>query len=204
MIRFGPYEFKLAETPDELDQVHRLNYRTFVQEIPQHQDTGSGRLVDKFHAKNTYHIALRRSRMVGMISTHDQPPFSIADRLPDPSVLSRTGVRPLEVRLLAVEPGERSSNVIPGLFYCIYHAARATGHTHFVISGVLEQQNFYSHLGFEPLGPVVGTGRASFIPMWATLDRVEGALERTMRLWSKRLERHANAGEPAAMEATGT
>src|SRR5262249_21393962 len=77
------YFLKRALTTEKNKQTHRLNYRTFVTEIPQHHDTGDGRLVDKFHAKNIYFIAMRRDRVVGMISLHDQPPFSVADRLPD-------------------------------------------------------------------------------------------------------------------------
>src|SRR5215472_4314135 len=98
MYRDGGYLFKRAETPEEFEQIHRLNYRTFVAEIPQHHDTGDGRLVDKFHAKNTYFIAVRHGRVVGMISVHDQPPFSVADRLSDPSLLTHPDSRPLEVR----------------------------------------------------------------------------------------------------------
>src|SRR5438552_4152975 len=68
MFRVGRYTFKRAETAAEVEQVHALNYRTFVQEIPQHPDPGDGRLVDKFHPKNGYFVALRTGRVVGMIS----------------------------------------------------------------------------------------------------------------------------------------
>src|ERR1044071_5251678 len=44
-FRIGPYTFKAADTEDEIEQVHRLNYATFVREIPQHADPGDGRLV---------------------------------------------------------------------------------------------------------------------------------------------------------------
>src|SRR5689334_643497 len=115
MLHAGRYVFKMADAPHEFEQIHRLNYQTFVGEIPQHTDNGAGYLVDKFHDKNTYLIALKDDQLVGMISTHDQPPFSIADRLPDPSILAIPGARPLEVRLLAVKPTERHSNVFSGL-----------------------------------------------------------------------------------------
>jgi len=57
-IQFGRYTFKRAETVAEFEQIHALNYSTFVREIPQHEDPGDGRLVDKFHAENTYLICL--------------------------------------------------------------------------------------------------------------------------------------------------
>src|SRR5262245_14530895 len=96
MFHAGRYAFKLADTDEELEQIHRLNYRTFVEEIPQYPDASGGRLVDKFHAKNTYFIALVDARVVGMLSVHDQPPFSVAGRMRDPSLLERPGRRPLE------------------------------------------------------------------------------------------------------------
>lgn len=50
--------FKVADTPAEFEAIHALNYRTFVEEIPQHAPNAERRLVDKFHAENTYLIAL--------------------------------------------------------------------------------------------------------------------------------------------------
>ena len=102
MMQSGRYTFKRADRACEFDQVHALNHSTFVREIPQHEDSGDGRLVDKFHEKNVYFIALRDERVVGMISIHDQRPFSVAGRLPDPRVLESPGMRPLEIRLLAI------------------------------------------------------------------------------------------------------
>src|SRR4051794_31515336 len=99
MLRLGRYSVKLAETPAEFEQVHRLNYRTFVQEIRQHADLGRGALVDKFHDKNIYILALRDGGVIGMLSAHDQPPFSITERLPDPNMIRQPGMKPLEVRL---------------------------------------------------------------------------------------------------------
>ncbi|MBR0598730.1 hypothetical protein [Sinanaerobacter chloroacetimidivorans] len=38
--------------------IHRLNYKTFAEEIPQHPSNGRQLLVDKFHQENTYIIAM--------------------------------------------------------------------------------------------------------------------------------------------------
>src|SRR5258705_12712928 len=44
--------FKIAGDNWEFEAVHRLNYKTFVEEIPQHARNPDQRLVDKFHAEN--------------------------------------------------------------------------------------------------------------------------------------------------------
>jgi aspartate aminotransferase-like enzyme len=196
MIRVGPYTFKLADSPAEFEQIHQLNYRTFVREIPQHADTGSGELVDKFHDKNTYFIALRGGRLVGMLSAHDQPPFSVADRLPDDSVLRGPDVRPLEVRLLAVESTERHGMVFTGTCYLLLRHAREHGHTHLFISGVGDRIELYEHLGFEPLGPAVGHGNARFVPMAVALPRLEAKLRRTIDRVENRVARDQPRREP--------
>ena len=43
--------FKFASEDWEFELIHRLNYRTFVEEIPQHKASPTHRLVDKFHAE---------------------------------------------------------------------------------------------------------------------------------------------------------
>ena len=53
-----PLVFKFATEDWEFELIHRLNYKTFVEEIPQHQASPAQRLVDKFHAENTYLICL--------------------------------------------------------------------------------------------------------------------------------------------------
>jgi aspartate aminotransferase-like enzyme len=183
LLQVGHYVFKMAETKQEFEQIHRLNYQTFVGEIPQHADTGAGVLVDKFHTKNAYFIVLRDGRVVGMVSLHDQPPFSIADRLSDPGILTRPGTRPLEVRLLAIEPDERNSHLFFGLVNVLYDYALRHGYTHMFISGVVERQDMYERLGFVPLGPAVGSGRASFIPMVLTVGQLPLRIERIKKLW---------------------
>jgi hypothetical protein len=100
---FRGYQFKLAESPDEIEQIHRLIYRTFVVEIKQHADSGDERLVDKFHHKNRYLVAVRRGQVCGMVAVHNQPPFSVSDAIPTHGFLERLGPGVLEVRLLTVE-----------------------------------------------------------------------------------------------------
>jgi hypothetical protein len=48
--------FKIATEDWEFEQIHVLNYKTFVKEIPQHSVNKEKILVDKFHADNSYCI----------------------------------------------------------------------------------------------------------------------------------------------------
>ena len=186
MFQVGGCMFKRASTEDEIEQIHRLNCRTFVEEIPQHDDPGDGRLVDKFHDRNVYLIALREGKVIGMLSVHDQQPFSTASRLADPSIISRPGTNPLEVRLLAVEPGMRRGVVFGGLAWMVYLYCRERSYTHLFISGVEERLDLYRHIGFSPLGPAVQDGAARFVPMMAVVDELPGFHERFVQLWTKR------------------
>ena len=212
MLRIGNYLFKRAETSQEFEEIHRLNHRTFVEEIPQHEGTENGLLIDKFHDKNSYFIVLRGGRLVGMLSTHDRVPFSVADRLPDPRILAQPDIRPLEVRLLAIEPTERNSMLFFGLIWCQYEYAKAAGYTHIFISGVQERVELYESLGFVALGPAVPSPphrsvmalspgrvatsglhsegveqrRAVFVPMVFNVGQLPERMERLKKRWETR------------------
>ena len=75
--------FKIASEEWEFEQIHRLNYRTFVEEIPQHQRNAEGRLVDKFHAENIYIVGLDAGRVVAMVALRGRRPFSLDQKMPD-------------------------------------------------------------------------------------------------------------------------
>ncbi len=172
--------FKPADSAAEREQIYALNYQAFVHEVPQHADTGNGRLVDKFDGKNCYVVALRHQRVVGMIAVHDQPPFSVADRLSDPRTLDRLGSRLLEVRLLAVERAQRGGPVLPGLLWTVYDLARRGGYSHMLISGVVERLDLYDRMGFHALGPPIPCGRSAFVPMALSLDEMPNRVRRLL------------------------
>jgi aspartate aminotransferase-like enzyme len=58
-----------------------------------------------------------------------------------------------------------------------------------LISGTTRQQRFYRHLGFEPFGPLVGSGDARFQPMYLT---VEAAMRQSP--WVQALRADASEG----------
>lgn len=156
---------KRADTASEFEQIHRLNYRTFAEEIGQHDRDGSGVLIDKFHDKNLYYIAVDGGRVIGMVAAHDQPPFSIESRLADRSILDRLGGPLLEVRLLALESESRNSMLFVRLLWELYKHARDSGYSHVIIAGVTERKELYERIGFRALGPAVASGDAMFTPM---------------------------------------
>src|SRR5207253_2433371 len=79
----GRLEFRIAAADAEFEQIHRLNYRTFVEEIPQHAPSAERRLIDKFHPENTYLIAVLDGTLVGMLAVRDRRPFSLDQKLAD-------------------------------------------------------------------------------------------------------------------------
>ena len=195
-LRVGRYVVKLAETEEEWAQLHHLNCQTFAHELSQHDDPGNGRLVDKFHDKNIYFAAFDQGRAVGMLAVHDQPPFSITDKMADPARLEQLGSRQLEVRLLAIEPAHRHNELFAGLLFAVYEFAHHAHYTHMLISGVVDRQRMYERIGFRPLGPPVYSGGVRFVPMAVRLDqfphRIVARADRLRaRLSALSLERHA-------------
>jgi len=177
-LTLGRYTFKIAETPDEIEQVHRLNYETFAEEVGQYPESGSGQLVDKFHEKNTYFVAIEDGKVVGMMATHDQPPFSVAARLADPHLLDRLGTRLLEARLFAIRPDKRMGPVTRGVLWLVFEYGLANNYSHLIISGISSRCRMYERMGFRPLGPAVRDGDAEFVPMAMSLKRVPNNIAR--------------------------
>ena len=75
--------FKSATEDWEFEEIHRLNYKTFVEEIPQHNPSPARRLVDRFHAENTYLICLCGHKLAGMLAVRGNRPFSLDQKLPN-------------------------------------------------------------------------------------------------------------------------
>ena len=161
-------DFKIATEKEEFEQIHKMNYETFVEEIPRYEPNPTGILVDKFHKDSAYIICLNNGDMLGMVSILGKRPFSLDKKLDNLDVYLPEARSICEVRLLAVKKGHRHSRILRGLLsktieYCLnakYDLA--------VISGILQQQKLYKHIGFVPFGPVVGTPEARFQPMYLT------------------------------------
>ena len=165
--------FKIASEPEEFEQIHRLNYRTFVEEIPQHRPNEIGRLVDRFHDENTYLICLCENRVVGMLAVRDRRPFSLDLKLPNLDSYLPPAKSICEIRLLAVEPEFRTGRVFRGLALELARYALRKGYDLGIISGTTRQLKLYEHLGFVPFGPLVGEPGAQFQPMYMSKKEFE-------------------------------
>jgi hypothetical protein len=170
MAAIGRYRFKLASEDSEFEQIHRLNYRTFVEEIPQHSVNLERRLVDQFDGQNAYVICLEGDRLVGMLSVRGQRPFSLDAKLPNLDDYLPPGRSACELRLLSVEPEHRNGQVFFGMVKRMSEHCFARGYDLAVISGTLGQLRLYRHVGFVPVGPVVGTAKALYQPMYLTRE----------------------------------
>lgn len=162
--------YKIATEEHEVEQIHRLNYRTFVEEIPQHQRNAEGRLVDKFHAENSYIIGLDGDRVVAMVALRGKRPFSLDQKLPDLDRHIPNGCVPCEVRLLAIDKDYRGTAVCAALLGTLAREAIRIGYDTALISGTTRQLRLYRHMGFQPFGPLVGSGEAVFQPMMLSLE----------------------------------
>ena len=180
------YTIKLAETGQEYLGIRRLNHRTFASELGQHETTADELLADRFEHKSRYIISLHDSEVIGMVAIHDQPPFSIAQRLPDASLLDRIAGRKLEVRLLAIDPAHRNRMVFAGLLGTMISLAMSEGYEVLLISGVTGRVSIYRRFGFTPLGPPVPSGKASYIPMLLRIGELPEKIRKDIGRWRRR------------------
>jgi aspartate aminotransferase-like enzyme len=162
--------FKVAREPRELEQIHALHYRAFVEEIPQHARNTEERHIDRFHDENVYVVALDGEKVIGSIAVRGTRPFSLDAKLPNLDHYLRPGSRYCEFRLLSVAKEHRTGNVLPGLIAGVWDYATAAGFDAALISATTRQLKLYAHIGFVAFGPLVGTDEAPFQPMYLTAE----------------------------------
>ncbi len=165
--------FRIAAEAADDEQIFRLGYETFVEEIPQNPPNPARRHVDRFHDENTYVVAVDGEAIVGMIALRGRRPFSLDQKLGDVGQYLPLGRRVCELRLLAVRPSHRHGFVFRGLIDLLLEVGRERGYDLAIISGTLRQTRLYRHLGFVPFGPTVGTAEAPFQPMFITIEHFE-------------------------------
>ena len=150
MMQSRSLTFKIASEQSEFEQIHRLNYQAFVVEIPQHPPNAEQRLVDRFHAENTYVICSSGERVLGMVA--------IRESVPSPSITSLRAFNPTcryigrgESRLLAIDREHRNSRVFQGLLLKVCACCESGGYDLAVMSGTTRQLKLYQQLGLNRL-----------------------------------------------------
>src|SRR3989442_12654824 len=176
-----PLVFKFASEDWQFEDSHRLNYKTFVEEIPQHKASPTQRLVDKFHSENTYLICLCGRKLAGMLAARSSRPFSLDQKLENLDSYLPAGRKICEIRLLAVERKFRGAQVLQGILALLWQHGVEKGYDLAIISGTPRQFRLYQHLVFVPFGPVVGSGDAQFQPMYVTLETFESTAREFLR-----------------------
>ncbi|PKR83572.1 GNAT family N-acetyltransferase [Heyndrickxia camelliae] len=165
------YTIKIARETQEFEGIFRLNYDTFVEEIPQHSENTERKLIDQFHDENEYVICKEDDEIIGMMAIRDIRPFSLDKKLGRiENHLQLSFSKPCEIRLLSVKPKFRNGRVFASITgalirYCLYK-----GYDIAFISGTTRQTKLYKHLGFEPFAQLVGKDDALFQPMYLTKE----------------------------------
>src|SRR2546425_219699 len=165
--------FKIASEESEFEQVFRLNYKTFVEEIPQHPPNPEKRLVDRFHHENAYLIALDADQLIGMMAVRDKRPLSLDEKLGNIDRYRPPGRKVCEIRLLSVLPSHRNGMVFQGLLKLLLEYGKSQRYNLAVISGTVRQQRLYNLLGCVAVGPLVGLKDAQYQRMYLTLEEFE-------------------------------
>lgn len=166
-------KFKIASEEWEFGQIYELNYKTFVEEIPQHDTNPSLTLVDRFDKENAYVICVWGREVLGMIAVRGKRPFSMDQKLENLDSYLPQGRSVCEIRLLSVERNHRNGIIFEGLISLLLQYCEKQEYNLAVISGTVRQEKLYKHLGFVPFGPRVGRPGAWFQPMYLTLEVFE-------------------------------
>lgn len=167
---------KKATEEWEFEQIFKLNYDTFVEEIPQHPKNEDRKLMDKFHEVNNYIIAVSFNEVLGMICINDKRPFSIDKKLPEVDSYLPEYKSICEIRLLSVKKTVRGSLVFFNLFNYMRNLCYERGYDLAVISGTVLQERLYKKIGFMPFAHKVGTGEALYQPMYLTWEALDDYL----------------------------
>ena len=144
-------KFKIATEDWEFEVVHRLNYKTFVEEIPQHTSNPEQRLGERVSSrKHLRHLpGWRSARGNGGLDEH----AAFFPRQQSSRIWTHIfpmDRRALEVRLLSVEKAYRNGFVFSRLVGLIAQHFKDLGYDLAIISGTVRQLRLYKHLGFIP------------------------------------------------------
>jgi N-acyl-L-homoserine lactone synthetase len=164
-------------TKDEFDKIHQLNHETFADEIPQHEKRPDGKLIDSFHEKNTYIVALEGDELVGMVCYNPIRPFSLDKKLKNLDEYLPAYSKLVEVRLFAVKKNKRKQGMALGMLKVLIPSLIAQGFDLGVISGSVNELELYKSIGSVAFGPLVGSEKALYQPLYFHMNNLKGAFK---------------------------
>lgn len=165
--------FKVADQDWEFEEIFKLNYQSFVEEIPQHEKNNAKKLIDKFHSENIYVVCLKGNSLIGMIAYRNKRPFSLDGKLENLDSYLPLGRSICEIRLLAMVKEYRYSDISLALVYKLINYSLDTGSDIAIFSGTVRQIKLYGHIGSVCFGPLVGSDDAQYQPMYLTDEAFE-------------------------------
>lgn len=176
-------------TGRDRDVIYQLRHDVFARELAQHAENAERRLTDDLDEFNTYIIANVHEEIAGFISI--TPPgsrYSIDKYLSRDELPLPVDDRLYELRLLAVIPPHRSSQILPALIYAAFRWVEDQGGTRIMAIGRREILAIYLKVGMRALGRQIRSGAVTFELITATTTEVNEQLARYAPLL-QRLER---------------
>jgi len=174
----GRLRIALANEIDR-DIIYRLRHDVFAAELAQHPINPQLRLTDSLDEFNTYIIASISSEIAGFISiTPPGSSYSIDKYVSRDDLPFRVDARLYELRLLAVMPAHRRSEILPALIYGAFRWVEAQGGDRIMAIGRREILDIYLKVGMRSLGREVKSGAVTFELISATTAEVSDQLVR--------------------------
>ncbi|GAA4311969.1 hypothetical protein GCM10023178_21060 [Actinomadura luteofluorescens] len=156
-------ELRMSSEADQ-EWIRRLRHEVYARELGQHAPNAAGLLTDDLDGSNVYIVAVRRGEPAGFISV--TPPW--AGRYSIDRHLRRDG-RPalredglFEIRILAVDPGQRGEMIGRLLMYAALRWVEGHGGRSIVALGRVELLPMYLELGLASTGTAVRSGAVDF------------------------------------------
>ncbi|MFI6753128.1 aminotransferase class I/II-fold pyridoxal phosphate-dependent enzyme [Actinomadura luteofluorescens] len=156
-------EIRMSSEADQ-EWIRRLRHEVYARELGQHAPNAAGVLTDDLDGSNVYVVAFRRGEPAGFISV--TPPW--AGRYSIDGHLQRAGHSPLredglfEIRILAVDPGQRGEMIGRLLMYAALRWVAGHGGRSIAALGRVELLPMYLELGLASTGTAVRSGAVDF------------------------------------------
>jgi histidinol-phosphate/aromatic aminotransferase/cobyric acid decarboxylase-like protein/GNAT superfamily N-acetyltransferase len=165
-------------SPDDREQIYRIRYEVYAEELGQHLPNSQKRLTDRLDAFNEYIVAREGDYVWGFVSI--TPPgeggYSVDKYVPPDELPFIRDAGLFEVRLLTVAPDARRTKLAAALMYAALRYVEAHGGTRIVAIGRREVLDLYRRAGLHLLGREIVSGAVRFELMSATVAELRDHL----------------------------